>query len=1041
MSRHNNHQYVLITVLFFLLCISVKGQIEPVYNVPGPEVAGLGQYGTVPVSLFTGVPDISIPLHNIKVGSFEMPIKACYHISSVKPTSVPSSLGLGWNLDAGGYITRTVRGIYDEQQDADGVGHGFYSHYEKMQDVTASAFEFYMGNINSYAGMPYYEVAADEFAFNFCGYTGNFYLNEYGEWTVVSDQDIKVEFDASTGFMDLNTFKTRLASIKGWEREEQNNRFFCSFTIITPDGCRYKFGGIDAIEFSVPYYSRKTNDIFPTTWYLSEITTTEQKKITFSYDTTSLMCDIRYNPQTHKAFTDGGEGGFWFDHQNSIEYVKNWGRRGLTGFLLYGVNISKISTPYETIRFDYFRDQAYGSRFTSRDYLLYWKDKFEIRGGLYFRPESPSSQFDIFINAGINPTESSMKGCRKIADSLKSMVLHRISIHGVGLQKSIYFDYEYINHRKLSFITERKGIPELKMRYTRGEGILIPAGYEIPQNTSILNIPEYHFYYNTANRIPRDYAFAATDSWGYYNGSEISLASIPYFGKRTSEQCYNEAEILKAIRYPTGGVSEFEYQQNCYSKRVNSSHTSIDNKSGSSGGLRIKQITNKDRNGEVVNKKRYYYSYRKVDGSESSGISKGEPCHRLEYRAGYNYLQVESYGGFFSTSTCYNSPDVGYSCVYEETLDKNGLSQGYIKYRFTNYDTDIYGNQHMDTPYLYACNISGNCPITPVSSNSHERGKLLSKEYFTNDGTVIKKECYKYILSNHADVKTAHQSLILFVNEAYDTQMYKVGWMTNTHTNSYLLESVTDSIKGSGNYFTSRTTRFTYNSHKMVSQEQKLIHNNLKEKINYSYPYNFSKYAWMTDRHILSPIVQTKTCRGNFDKTTICEYSQIEYDGGIIPYIKKRKTLYGTIAKTDYEVLQTDYDGNPIEIKEGDKYSVLAWDNRGHLIARVEDCTADEVISAVSRAFPDIYGYEPWYSAFEFEEEKELRSMLPKKNIYLYSYDSGGHLYYESSPNGKSTCYDYDVLGRLKKEYYRLNDEIKIIKQYDYRYYSGTGTK
>lgn len=1022
-------QYLYITLLFFLFSIPSKGQIEPIYSVPGPEVSGLGQYGAVPVSLFTGTPDISIPLYNIKVGSYEMPIKACYHIASVKPTSVPSSLGLGWNLNVGGYITRTVRGVYDEQQDLDGTAHGFYAHYDKMQGITASAFDMHTQNRLSDTDLPYYELTADEFAFNFCGYTGNFYLNEYGEWSVSSDQDIKVEFDASTGFMDLNTFKTRVASISGWERKEQNNRFFCKFTLITPDGCRYEFGGIDAIEFSVPYYARRTNNIFPTTWFLTKVTTPEQRTITISYDTTSLMCDIRYVPQTTKAYVDGG----------ILDYSKSWGRKGFTGFLLYGVNISKIVTPYETITFDYYKDQTYGERFLSRYEILYWKSVAEMRSSIFFRPEDPAYQFNIFINARISPAESATVGCRKVADLLKSLVLHRMSIDGGGKRKSIYFDYVFNNYRKLSLITERKGKPELITRYVKGEGILIPAGYTIPENESILNVPEYHFIYDTTNKIPADYAFAETDSWGYYNGEEISLSSTPHFFERISSQCYNEAEILKVIKYPTGGTCEFEYQKNRYSKRVNNSHTGFDDKSGYSGGLCIKQITNKNRNGDIINKKKYYYSFQKNNAVPSSGISKGEPCHQLEYRMGDNYLCVESDGGYFSTSTSFNSPDVGYSCVYEETLDKNGISQGYIKYRFSNFDTDIYGNQHMDTPYLYACNVTGNCPIMPVTSNSQERGKLLSKEYYTKDGTVIKKEYYRYAHSEHPDIKTAHQNYVIFINNSIIARIATFGWMTNTHTKSYLLESVTDSVRGSGNNYTSQTTRFSYNPHKMVSQEQKLIHNNLKEKIFYMYPYNFSKYAWMSDLHILSPIIQTKCVRGNFIKTSVYEYAPKEYFGKTIPYIQKKKTLHNSLERTDYYVLQTDPYGNPMEIKEGDKSSVLIWDYKGRfLIARIENCTINEAFSSIDRDLTDLY--DPWYSVFEFEEEERIRSMLPKKNVYIYQYNGNGQLEYESTTNGMSIHHKYDALGRLIKDYYIQDGKEKIVKQYDYRYYSGTGT-
>ena len=61
----------IITMLALLLVpfIGTFGQHMPLLNVPSPEIAGLGEYGTVPVGLYTGVPDISVPLHEMRADS------------------------------------------------------------------------------------------------------------------------------------------------------------------------------------------------------------------------------------------------------------------------------------------------------------------------------------------------------------------------------------------------------------------------------------------------------------------------------------------------------------------------------------------------------------------------------------------------------------------------------------------------------------------------------------------------------------------------------------------------------------------------------------------------------------------------------------------------------------------------------------------------------------------------------------------------------------------------------------------------------------
>src|SRR5688572_27480870 len=52
---------------------------------PSPEAAALGAYGNVPVSLYTGTPNISIPLYQIQGSSLSLPISLSYNASGFKP--------------------------------------------------------------------------------------------------------------------------------------------------------------------------------------------------------------------------------------------------------------------------------------------------------------------------------------------------------------------------------------------------------------------------------------------------------------------------------------------------------------------------------------------------------------------------------------------------------------------------------------------------------------------------------------------------------------------------------------------------------------------------------------------------------------------------------------------------------------------------------------------------------------------------------------------------------------------------------------------
>src|SRR5690348_17327618 len=90
-------------------------------TMTSPTAASLGKFGDVPVNLATGVADVSVPIFTVKGRTLELPIVARYHPSGIRVEDVGGWLGIGWALDAGGTITRTVRGLVDEGSN------GYYS--------------------------------------------------------------------------------------------------------------------------------------------------------------------------------------------------------------------------------------------------------------------------------------------------------------------------------------------------------------------------------------------------------------------------------------------------------------------------------------------------------------------------------------------------------------------------------------------------------------------------------------------------------------------------------------------------------------------------------------------------------------------------------------------------------------------------------------------------------------------------------------------------------------------------------------------------
>ncbi len=135
---------------------------------PSPEAASLGKYGNVPVSLFTGTPNVSIPLVELKGNFLSLPVSLSYNSSGFKPDEIAPWTGLGWALNAGGVITRSVMGDPD-------MDNNYFKTPSPLREVPADELEkqFYYESIRNKQT----ETQTDVYYYNFMGHTGKFMIN------------------------------------------------------------------------------------------------------------------------------------------------------------------------------------------------------------------------------------------------------------------------------------------------------------------------------------------------------------------------------------------------------------------------------------------------------------------------------------------------------------------------------------------------------------------------------------------------------------------------------------------------------------------------------------------------------------------------------------------------------------------------------------------------------------------------------------------------------------------------------------------------
>ena len=164
-------------------------QLSPIeqYIPPTPQAAALARYGEYPVSLATGIPEIDIPLYEIKLGSFTLPISISYHASGIKVDDVASTVGLGWVLNAGGVVCRTICGAPDLRETYN--SHDYYyrslAHVQEIQGQASSSgqngtlfAEMYLRPLECA-----YDTQSDKYSYNFGNFSGVFrFSHEHQEF-------------------------------------------------------------------------------------------------------------------------------------------------------------------------------------------------------------------------------------------------------------------------------------------------------------------------------------------------------------------------------------------------------------------------------------------------------------------------------------------------------------------------------------------------------------------------------------------------------------------------------------------------------------------------------------------------------------------------------------------------------------------------------------------------------------------------------------------------------------------------------------------
>lgn len=498
--------YIFLCIAVFILNNTFGQGLDdflPRIVPPSSEAAALGKYADIPISYYTGTTNISIPIYTIEVDGFTLPISLSYHSSGIKVNEEASWIGLGWVLNAGGVVARTVYGrddflyrignyLYDWPE-SDGDYNGFGKFDFTLIAAVIYPDESCLGYDPSNFPMrgDLYDAEPDIFSFNFCGQTGKFIYTLDGEPVFYPHQKLKIQGE----FNDAS-----------------------DYTIIDQNGIQYIF---DRPEDTKTV--RKTDDghvydkTATTARYLTKIILLSGKEINFNY-----------MPQN-------------YHHESKISYTRKY----------------------------YINQQQGGpdSYMQNHDDIIGWYlSSIEWDGNLI--------EFITEDRTDLLPPEW-------VSNTPKPQRLTGINVYNYNGDriKSYVFEQSYFNDSQDAYFKRLK------------------LDKVIGQSETDEPLPPYEFDYNDGNLYNKT---GYGDHWDYFNNNDGSSLGIPPFkgdihlqeenyfkhlptsalvaGEVSSitfdidganrEPSFPEmqAGILTEIKYPTGGRTSFEYENNVYNR-------------------------------------------------------------------------------------------------------------------------------------------------------------------------------------------------------------------------------------------------------------------------------------------------------------------------------------------------------------------------------------------------------------------------------------------------------------------------------------------
>jgi hypothetical protein len=982
-------QFICLIIIFTTFSIfGQRSQGDPklINETPTtPTMWEFEKYGTYPVGKHTGIPNISIPITGAKSGKISAPISLTYHASGIKVDQKATWVGLGWSLRAGGAITRTVVGGFDERGYKSNEMSGYIEAPYQAQGTIDKSTEYHQLQATM---LGFVDTEPDIFNYSFLGYSGSFMFNkstDRNEATIALIPHNDLEVIPSFG-------------------ANQN----MSFTIITPEGITAQFEAGENVSLyrnnsmtAGEGYSHNGTSA----WRLTKLTDYSGKdEIIFKYKATSHDEFINFRQSMASVSVN-------YDYCGKFTQISEFTRNDLTRY----TNFKKLDSIIFKNGFIKFNSSA-NNRIddpTNNDLRLDNIETYSLLNNIPKLIEKHTFEYDYFkASPGFGSGEPSLDF------RLKLTKINRLNEYNIQDKpyEFIYFmddgkfparflfsqDYWGYFNGKLNYSL----IP--KYKYTAIQGNQFDIGHadrSVDHGYSKMGVIK-RIYYPTKGYTDFD-----------FEGNTATITS----GNTSEQHDVGGLRIQKIINYDTNGIVKSQKEYKYFRK----------NNSNLSSG--VYNTANYIKPRDFFSARDFFF----VIPSHVNVCTGGYPDAPPPPYWSYDLVFTKSHSINSSPSMPNNLATVFYSDVKEyfgNASDNTGYKWSFYATRKDNLfqgtgPLAVFVDNSWDRGQLLQEETYKKGEVDPIKTvtNIYEKVTIQDPHLAFKVGTRFSVP-YPSFLPPGAD--TADSGF--FRENLFFTTYYNmpVIWKRLKSTTT-----VDNGIVSENNF-----NYNLYNEHSNVIGSSTSSSKEEEIKTEFSYAHEANNVR-LIDENRFSELINTKIYNGS---TKLSEQNNIytTSNGNYLP--QKIQSAKGSQPLED-RIIYHNYDnnGNPIEVskKDGTKIYYVWGYNQTQPIAKIEGYTATDLAntnSLINTAVMASNSDNDRCLDSEICDEKELRNTLntlrnslPNAQVTTFTYDPLIGVTSITDPRGETIYYSYDFFNRLQ---FVKDKDGNILSKNEYNY-------